>query len=443
MRPQFADIIEATQRSVVTITVEASLDGRRRLTFPHARQPRLDEFFQRFFGPGSPMPRSDARVRSIGSGFVIDAEGYIVTNNHVVENADRIVVTLHDGSEHEAQVLGTDPKTDLALIKIVADGLPEARFGDSDRARVGDWVVAIGNPFGLGGTATVGIISARGRDIRSGPYDDFLQIDAPINQGNSGGPVFNTNGEVIGVNTIIYSPNGGSVGIAFAIPSRQVEHIVSELRDNGTVDRGWLGVQLQTMDTTLARSFGLDSARGALVADVVTASPAERAGIRTGDVIVEFDGDSVGSAKDLSHLVGAATSEARVAVKVWREREFKTLRVTLGRVDESVHLAHSDADNDDIGLVLAPLDETTRARLGLADDTQGAVVAGVEPGSEAARQGMRTGDIVLSVDRRQVDSPHGVEQAIERARRDGRDSVALLVRRGDAQRFTVLSIEKG
>ncbi len=440
MRPQFADIIEAARPSVVTIAIEKSMDGRHRLTFPRAQQPGLDEFMHRFFGPQFKMPQADPRVRGLGSGFVIDADGYIVTNNHVVEGADRIIVTLHDGSEHEADVLGTDPKTDLALLKISADGLSEARFGDSDRARVGDWVVAIGNPFGLGGTATVGIISARGRDIRSGPYDDFLQIDAPINEGNSGGPVFNTRGEVIGVNTAIFSPNGGNVGIGFAIPSRQAERIVSELRANGVVDRGWLGVQLQAMDGALARSFGLDSSDGALVADVVSGSPAEQAGIKVGDIILEFDGQPVASAKDLSHLVGVANSADRVTVKVWRERKLETRHVTLGRVGGPVPLGHSDASSDEIGLTLAPLDEATRARLGLDDDLQGAVVARIQPGSEAAKQGMRAGDVVLSIDRHEIDSPHDLKRAIERARREGRESIALLLRRGDGQRFLVLSI---
>ncbi|MEJ2133044.1 MAG: trypsin-like peptidase domain-containing protein, partial [Gammaproteobacteria bacterium] len=257
LRPEFADIIEAVEPSVVTIAVEATIQGPQRLSFPPGSG--MDEFFERFFGRQFTVPdMPQQQVHGVGSGFVIDRDGLIVTNNHVIDGAKHIVVTLHDGTEHDAKVIGADPKTDLALLEIDADGLTAARFGDSDRARVGDWVVAIGNPFGFGGTATVGIISARGRDLQSGPYDDFLQIDAPINRGNSGGPVFNTYGEVIGVNTAIYSPNGGNVGIGFAFPARQAEHVVGELRENGSVDRGWLGVQLQPMNAELAESFGLD-----------------------------------------------------------------------------------------------------------------------------------------------------------------------------------------
>ncbi|MCZ6869114.1 MAG: DegQ family serine endoprotease [Gammaproteobacteria bacterium] len=441
MRPEFADIIEAALPSVVTIAVEMSVEGPQRLNFPRGRGPGNDELFQRFFGREFAMPQPPAaRVHGAGSGFIIDDAGYIVTNHHVVKDADRIVVTLHDGREFLAEVLGTDPKTDLAVLEIDADGLVEVRFGDSDLARIGDWVVAIGNPFGLGGTATVGIISARGRDIHSGPYDDFLQIDAPINHGNSGGPVFNTRGEVIGVSTAIFSPNGGNVGIGFAIPARQAARITSQLRADGTVDRGWLGVQLQPMDATLAESFGLDAATGALVADVVSGSPAAEAGVEVGDVIIEFDGQPVESAKGLSHLVADAASLEEVRLEVWRHGKPKTLRVTLGKVDEPVRVSKSVDSPSAIGLELAPLDHTLRARLRLGDEVEGAVVARVESDSEAAKQGLRAGDVILSVDHHAVDSPHDVTQAIERARGEGRKSVVLLLRRGDSQRFTALSI---
>ena len=441
MRPGFADIIEAAQPSVVTLAVEKSVEGPQRLNFPRGQGPASDEFFQRFFGRGFAMPQPPAaRVHGVGSGFIIDAAGYIVTNHHVVKDAERILITLHDGREFPAEVLGTDPKTDLAVLKIEADDLVEVQFGDSDHARIGDWVVAIGNPFGLGGTATVGIISARGRDIHSGPYDDFLQIDAPINQGNSGGPVFNTRGEVIGVSTAIFSPNGGNVGIGFAIPARQTARITSQLREHGTVDRGWLGVQLQPMDATLAESFGLDAPKGALVADVVSDSPAAQAGIEVGDVIIEFDGQPVDSAKGLSHLVAEAASREDVRLEMWRHGKPKTLRVTLGRVDEPVRVSKSVDSPSAMGLELAPLDHTTRARLGLDDEVEGAVVARVESSSEAAKQGLRAGDVILSVDHHAVDSPHDVTRAIERARGKGHTSVLLLVRRGDVQHFTALSI---
>lgn len=440
-RPELADLIEAAQPSVVTISVEKSVRNPQSLNYrgPQRGSPEMDEFFERFFGRGFPMPDAEQRTRGVGSGFIIDADGYIVTNNHVVEDADVITVTLHDGEAHEAELLGADPKTDLALLKIDAQELTAARFGDSDAVRVGDWVVAIGNPFGFGGTATVGIVSARGRDLRAGPYDDFLQIDAPINQGNSGGPVFNMAGEVIGINTAIYSPNGGNVGIGFAIPANQAEEIVAELRNNGLVERGWLGVQLQGMDDALAESLNLDSNAGALVAEVVSGSPAANANVDVGDVIVEFDDEAVDSPKALSRMVGTADSGERIPMKVWRNGKHKTLVVTLGRADQPATIAQGET-NDSVGLALAPLDEAARARFGLDDEATGAIITRVQPSSEAARQGLRPGDLIVSVDQREVDSPKDVTSAIEGARRGGQDSVLLLVRRGEAQRFTALAL---
>lgn len=335
----FADVVERVSPAVVNIAVTRSS---RPTAEWRERVPGGDEFerfFRRFFdGPGviPDGPRFPRQMRGAGSGFVVDSAGYIATNQHVIEGAEEIVVTLQSGEQLEAEVIGQDERTDLALIRIDApDGLTALEFGDSDRARVGEWVLAIGNPFGLGGTATAGIISARGRDIRSGPYDDFLQIDAPTNSGNSGGPVFNTAGEVIGVNTAIYSPNGGSIGIGFAIPANQAGEILDELREQGFIERGWLGVRIRNVDRELAESLGLDAARGALIAMVEDDSPADEAGLLDGDVVTEFDGEPVDSSRTLSRLVGSSDSEDEVSIRVWRDGDSLEFTVQLGELSSA------------------------------------------------------------------------------------------------------------
>ena len=444
--PAFADLIEDARAAVVTVRIEGRA-APQRMRFGGS-SPQMDEFLRRFFGrDGFAAPPSAERaptVRGMGSGFIIDADrGLIVTNNHVIDRADTIVVSLDDGSEHTATLVGTDPKTDLAVLRIDADDLTEVQFGDSDAARIGDWVVAIGNPFGLGGTATVGIISARGRDIQAGPYDDYLQIDAPINQGNSGGPVFDTHGRVIGVNTAIFSPNGGNVGIGFAIPARQAEAIVAQLADNGVVERGWLGVQLQPLDEALAESLGLDEPRGALVVDVVEDSPADRAGLEAGDVITTFDGQVVETPKALSRQVAVAGVDEKVRVDVWRDERSKSLKVVLGRAETpevAAATAPGRASESLAGLKLRPLDERLRGQLGVGTDVEGVVVAGVEPGSAAAEGGLRPGDIIVQVERDRVNSPADVVDSITRLEQAERDRALVLVRRGNAQRFTTLPI---
>ncbi len=309
----FADVVEQVSPSVVKISVTKKAEAVPTSMF-RGQEPRdsfspYDDFFGPFFDMPGMVPQNRGPTQALGSGFVIDKAGYIVTNNHVVEGASKIVAVFRDGKELDATLIGTDPKTDLAVLKVEsAAPLPVLTFGNSDDARIGDWVLAIGNPFGLGGSATAGIISARGRDIRSGPYDDYLQIDAPINSGNSGGPVLNADGQVIGVNTAIYSPNGGNVGIGFAIPSKQVSAVVDELKASGTVRRGWLGVQIQDVDQELASGLGLDRSTGALVGDVVENSPAAAAGLKVGDVIVAFDGKDIDTAKALSLAVATENS---------------------------------------------------------------------------------------------------------------------------------------
>lgn len=433
----FADLIEEVEPSVVTIEVEklarAQLSG-------HGSDPRADEFFERFFGPRGMNPSQPGPVRGAGSGFVVDEAGYIVTNNHVIADAETVSVRLSDDRQFTAQVIGTDEKTDLALLKIDADDLPATSFGDSDGTRVGDWVVAIGNPFGLGGTATVGIVSARGRDIRSGPYDDYIQIDAPINKGNSGGPIFNTRGEVVGVNTAIFSPNGGSVGIGFAIPANQVQNIVAELKSDGTVDRGWLGVQLQDINEELAEGLGLESQQGALIADVVDSSPAEKAGIEVGDIILGYDGREVLNARALSRIVGASDQDDRVTLEIHRGDERIELEVTLGAADEQDALAGNEQKLSELGLALSPLTDELRDQLGVNADVSGAVIVDINPQGTAAKRGLQRGDILVRADRKPINNPKDLKKVLQLAKKQGRSSVPVLVRRGDAQQFSTLPV---
>ena len=437
VRNGFADLIEQVEPSVVTIEVSTTMAAR-----PSAfgGDPRAEEFFERFFGQRGAPPMQPRQAQGVGSGFVIDESGYIVTNNHVIEGADTVTVRLINGDEFEADVIGFDPQTDLALLKIDADNLAASSLGDSDDTRVGDWVVAIGNPFGLGGTATAGIVSARSRDIRSGPYDDYLQIDAPINRGNSGGPVFNTDGEVVGVNTAIFSPNGGSVGIGFAIPINQVREIVDELRSDGSIDRGWLGVQLQNIDKDLAASLDLRSRDGALVSDVVAGSPAQRAGIEVGDVIIGFDDEDVANSRELARLVGNSDSGDKSTVVVVRDGEELDLKVRLG--DAATQIASNDNEEkmQELGMTLAPLTEDLRQRLDIDEGVDGAVVVRVDPNGSAAASGLRRGDILMRADRKSIESPRDVENALSAARKKGRSSVPVLVKRCECQQFLSLSL---
>jgi serine protease Do len=331
----FAQVSPAVVNIIVTQTEAQPTGGVYRFNSPQGQergdrgdrgdsQDQLEQFFGRFFDAPQQVPQQ-RRVQGQGSGFLIDPSGYIVTNNHVVDRATKIVVTMNDGRKLDATLVGHDPKTDLALIKVNGTDLPHVAFADSDAARVGDWVLAIGNPFGLGGTATAGIISARGRHIENGPYDDYLQIDAPINFGNSGGPLFNVSGQVIGINTAIFSPNGGNIGIGFAIPSSQAKNVIKQLRDNGSVQRGWLGVQIQDLDDELATSVGLKSGKGALVADVVKDSPAAHAGVQSGDVITRLNDHEIDSARALSLAVADVSPSSTAKITVWRDGKSREL----------------------------------------------------------------------------------------------------------------------
>jgi serine protease Do len=395
------------------------------------------------FGEKQPGDKNQMQKgRALGSGFIIDASGYIVTNNHVVEGADKITVTLADGGTFDAKVIGTDPKTDLALVKVDAGKpLPYVQFGDSDKARIGDWVVAIGDPYGLGGTVTAGILSARGRDIGSGPYDDFMQIDAPINPGNSGGPLFDSSGKVIGVPTAIFSPNGGSVGIGFAIPAATVSNVVADLRDHGRVERGWLGLQMQPMTPELAQAMGLSNSSGVLVNKIEPDSPAAKAQLKQGDVITAFGGIPVKEPRDLARAVADAKNEANVTV--WRNGEEKTIVVPVGTMPvETVAAADAPADakGAQVGMALMPLNAETRSELGLDAEATGAVVAEVKPGSKAADSGVQQGDVIVGIGSASVTTPKEAVSKIHEAQATHKKSVPVLVMRNGSTMYLVLQI---
>jgi serine protease Do len=407
----------------------------------------FDQFRQQFGDRGQPqgVPR---RATALGSGFIIDPAGYVVTNNHVIDGASEVSVRLGDDSTYPAEVVGSDPQTDLALLKIKADKpLPALELGDSDAAEVGDWVMAVGNPFGLGGSVTAGIISARGRNIQAGPYDDFLQVDASINRGNSGGPLFDLDGKVIGVNTAIYSPNGGSVGIGFAIPANMVKSVVAQLRENGSVERGWLGVQIQNVTPDLAEALGLDEAAGAMVAAVTPDSPAERGGIRTGDVILGFAGKDISDGRELARVVAQHPAESAAEVTLWRDGTEQTLSLTTGRQPTPDQLAaETSGPTPDGGYHSATLDAQLaaltpelRERYGIADDAEGVLVLDIKEGS-AFEQSLRPGDIIRKVEGSAVTAPQQVERIVDRARSASKRAVLMLVSRNGQDLFLGLKL---
>lgn len=443
--PGLGDLVQQVRPAVVSIVVEGRIT---RMGGPQfGAEERFREFFERFFGQhpgrgfGQDQEAPTQRVRAAGSGFIISADGYVVTNNHVVGKAEKIQVILDDGTKLDAELKGTDPKTDLALLKVDTDkSLPYVEFGSSENTRAGDWVVAIGNPFGLGGTVTTGIVSARGRDINAGPYDDFLQIDAPINKGSSGGPLFNLEGKVVGVNTAIFSPSGGNIGIGFAIPADQAGEVVASLKDKGYVARGKLGVQIQTVTPELAEGLGLDEVRGAVVSDVVEGSPAEKAGIRVGDVIVGFDGNSVEDGQDLPELVANAGPGAEAQVTVLRDGGEQNMDVTLAAQEQTMAKADpetGEGDDPRLGVRVAPLNDRVRARLDLPESVTGTVVVQVAQGSPAAQAGLRPGDVIRQVNGESIDSP----QALVKAVRDNPKRLVMLVNRDGNQWFTSVQPE--
>jgi serine protease Do len=436
--PGFADVVERVTPAVVNVTVAQK--PLQRMSMHGQAVPEgspLREFFERFGNLPDTLPH---QRQGEGSGFFISQDGYVVTNNHVIDGAERIEVTLADGETVEAEVVGRDPKTDLALIKVETDR-PQAyvELADSGDARVGDWVLAVGNPFGLGGSVNAGIISARGRDIQSGPYDDYLQIDAPINRGNSGGPLFDARGRVIGVNTAIYSPSGGNVGIGFAIPAETVADIVEQLRTTGRVERGWLGVQIQPVTEGVADSLGLEDTAGVLVTDVLADSPAEAAGVRSGDVIVRAAGEPMEDYRDLTKLIAGIEAGTEIEIEVIRGGKVRVIDVAIGRMPgEDIAARESpDATGDEprIGLFLAPLTPELRAERGLDEGAGGVLVARVEAGSPAARAGIEAGSLISMVGQQPVSSPDEVAEAVREAAEQDRPSVLLRVEQDGEQRF--------
>ncbi len=422
-------------------------------------QSPFDEMLRRFFnqqGPngqqGPQGPQMGKRV-ALGSGFIIDPQGYVVTNNHVVgDNAGTVTVIFQDNSKHPAKVIGRDAKTDLALLKIDAKSpLPYVSWGDSDNAKVGDWIIAIGNPFGLGGTVTTGIVSARGRDIHSGPFDDFLQLDAPINRGNSGGPTFNQQGQVIGINTAIYSPNGGSVGIGFAIPANMAKNVVAQLREHGKVDRGWLGVQIQEMTPEIASSLGLKNDHsGAIVADVNADSPAAKAGLKQGDVILKYNGHDIDQLHDLPRLVAETRSGSSVPMTVWRNGHNEDLQASVGPMPNNERQVASNDDDGGqqagpehssaLGLQLGQLDDRARQQLGLKKGTKGVVVTNVAQDSPAADLGIQPGDVIVAINQQPVASPGEAAQKMKQAKQSGDKHLLLLLNRHGVNEYVGMNV---
>jgi serine protease Do len=450
----FADIVEKVKPAVISVRVKVNSDAKMmglEGNSPFAPNSQMDRFFRRFGMPeglnpeerGNSAPRNRL-VTGQGSGFFITADGYAVTNNHVVDKADTVEITADDGKIYAAKVIGTDPRTDLALIKVEGrSDFPFVRLADKS-PRIGDWVLAVGNPFGLGGTVTAGIVSARGRDIGAGPYDDFIQIDAPVNKGNSGGPTFDVDGNVIGVNTAIFSPSGGSVGIAFAIPAATVQSVIAQLKDKGTVTRGWIGVQIQPVTAELAENLGLKAPEGALVADPQENGPAAKAGVQAGDVITGVNGGRVKDAKDLARQIGTMAPGATVKLTVWRKGAEKTFSLTLGELPSQREARATTPDTSGpnstevpkLGLSLAPAGQVA------GSGSEGVVVTNVDPNGVASEQGFQTGDVILEVGGKKVANASDVHSVLNDAQKDGKRTVLLRVKSGDATKFVALRLGK-
>ncbi|NBN78443.1 Do family serine endopeptidase [Microvirga tunisiensis] len=449
----FSQVVRAVQPAVVSVRVKQAAEpqmmnfgnrGPQMFGMPGLEDLPEGHPLQRFFerrGEGDRgQQRGDPRSygMSQGSGFFISEDGYVVTNHHVIDKGTEFIVIDNEGTEREAKLIGADPRTDLALLKVEGDRpFTYVRFAD-DAPAVGEWVVAIGNPFGLGGTVTAGIVSARGRDIGAGPYDDFIQIDAPVNRGNSGGPAFNMKGEVIGVNAAIFSPSGGNVGIAFAIPASTATDVVGDLKETGTVTRGWLGVQIQPVTADIAESLGLAKAEGAIVSDPQAGSPADRAGVQAGDTILRVDGQAVKGPRELSRLIAGLAPDTRVNLTVWRDGAERDITVTLGRLKDAEAAAVTPSVSGQTELADLGLEVTSARRAGL--DVEGVVITQIDPNGPAAETGLRAGDVIAEVAGQKVTSARDVEAAIARAEKDGRKAVLMRVFSEDASRFVAVPL---
>jgi serine protease Do len=440
----FADIVEKVKPAVISVRVKIDRPAESSLSedeLPFPPGSPFERFFKRFGAPNS--QKNHEVITGQGSGFFISHDGYAVTNNHVVQNAENVQVTADDGKTYSAKVIGTDPRTDLALIKVDGDNFPFVKLAENS-PRVGDWVLAVGNPFGLGGTVTAGIVSARGRDIGAGPYDDFIQIDAPVNKGNSGGPTFDVDGNVIGVNTAIFSPSGGSVGIAFAIPSDTVKSVVAQLRDKGTVTRGWIGVQIQTVTPDIADSLGLKQATGALVSEPQKDSPAAKAGIASGDVITSLNDTPVHDPRELARKIGTMAPGTSIKLGVLHDGQSKTVMLTLGTLPNDKQAANEqnprdqrevpDSEMPNLGLTLAPAGKVSGA------NGSGVVVTGVNEGGVAAEHGFQVGDVILEVGGKPVSTPSEVRKSLTEARSEGKHTVLFRVKSNEGTKFVALPL---
>jgi serine protease Do len=441
----FADIVEKVKPAVISVRVKIDQPAQPGLSddddLPFPPGSPFERFFKRFGAPGN--PKGHEVITGQGSGFFISRDGYAVTNNHVVQNAENVQVTTDDGKTYTAKVIGTDSRTDLALIKVDGDNFPFVKLADNS-PRIGDWVLAVGNPFGLGGTVTAGIVSARGRDIGAGPYDDFIQIDAPVNKGNSGGPTFDVDGNVIGVNTAIFSPSGGSVGIAFDIPADAVKSVIAQLRDKGSVTRGWIGVQIQTVTPDIADSLGLKQATGALVSEPQKDSPAAKAGIGSGDVITSVNDTPVHDPRELARKIGTMSPGTAINLEVIHNGQSKTVTLTLGTLPNEKQASSEqnqrdqrevpDSDMPNLGLTLAPGNKVS------GSGGNGVVVTAVNAGGVAAEHGFRVGDVILEVGGKAVTTPAEIRKSLAEARSEGKHTVLFRVKSNEGTKFVALPL---